>query len=881
MGINHFQYGSRWLRADFHLHTKADKAFVYDGDDNYYIKQYIDALFDQDIEIGVITNHNRFDLDEFKSLHKTATGRGIMLIAGVELYIKEGAGGVHLLIAFSDDWWKNKENTDYINQFITSAFKGRASNAILSEKSDSDFIGTLRELEAFKKDYFVVCAHVEDDRGFWKELKQNDLIKICRDKLFKNWVAAFQKVRTHANGAKSRVEIQRLIGANYPAEVEGSDPKKIDEIGKGKSCWLKIGDHNFGAIKYALFDHEHRVSLSEKKPSHNHSFIRSVSFEGGILDGETVNFSPELNTLIGIRGSGKSAILETIRYVLDIPFGDKALDKEYKNNLISHTLGSGGKATVLAVDEWGHEYEIRRISKEKPDVYIDGTHHPGISIRETIIRKPIYFGQNDLSSTGEGFEKDLVEKIVGEKLTAVRRAIDNQKFKVVELADSLKRLSDAGERRKEYEANKTDSAFRLEFYKQHHIEEKLQKRVGFDADHTKCSNVVDIAASYLEDLRSFVDQHEDDLRNQLIYTSEQNAEFFRAFLDCFGRLIASFDRVKSEYATGRSVLEDLREKLGEFSALRDGLKEEFAVIERKLADELQESGAKTVDLDKFRSLRRKYDDASRMLEAIEKEEAARAALKNALLSELAKLGDLWHDEFVEVKSGLDKVNSNNTSLSIEVDYKGDKPVFIKFMKSSFQGSKIREATFQSLAETFPDFIGMYKEPDKLKDILGNWDVVFREYFDENLASLLTFQVPSKFTIKYRGKELKDHSLGQRASALILFILSQRENDVFIIDQPEDDLDNQTIYEDVIKLIRQLKPNAQFIFATHNPNFPVLGDAEQIVSCVGLENKILVQTGSIDSPVMQQKIIDIMEGGREAFEMREGRYKIWKPQSFWK
>ncbi|MDR1620762.1 MAG: ATP-binding protein, partial [Synergistaceae bacterium] len=110
------------------------------------------------------------------------------------------------------------------------------------------------------------------------------------------------------------------------------------------------------------------------------------------------------------------------------------------------------------------------------------------------------------------------------------------------------------------------------------------------------------------------------------------------------------------------------------------------------------------------------------------------------------------------------------------------------------------------------------------------------------------------------------------------VLSQRDNDVFIIDQPEDDLDNQTIYEDVIKLIRELKPNAQFIFATHNPNLPVLGDAEQIVACSCLENKVQIQYGSIDAPDMQQKIIDIMEGGQEAFRLREGRYNIWKRQN---
>jgi chromosome segregation protein len=52
----------------------------------------------------------------------------------------------------------------------------------------------------------------------------------------------------------------------------------------------------------------------------------------------------------------------------------------------------------------------------------------------------------------------------------------------------------------------------------------------------------------------------------------------------------------------------------------------------------------------------------------------------------------------------------------------------------------------------------------------------------------------------------------------------------MIDQPEDDLDSQTVYEEVVKLIRNIKARQQFILATHNANFPVLGDAELICAC---------------------------------------------------
>jgi chromosome segregation protein len=128
-------------------------------------------------------------------------------------------------------------------------------------------------------------------------------------------------------------------------------------------------------------------------------------------------------------------------------------------------------------------------------------------------------------------------------------------------------------------------------------------------------------------------------------------------------------------------------------------------------------------------------------------------------------------------------------------------------------------------------------------------------------------------VTYHGKPLKSHSLGQRASAMMLFLLSQDDHDLLLIDQPEDDLDSQTVYEEVVKLVRKIKPNRQFIFATHNANFPVLGDAEIVAACAYAES-ISVVAGSIDTKEAQGKIVSIMEGGKEAFERRKTIYEIW-------
>lgn len=107
----------------------------------------------------------------------------------------------------------------------------------------------------------------------------------------------------------------------------------------------------------------------------------------------------------------------------------------------------------------------------------------------------------------------------------------------------------------------------------------------------------------------------------------------------------------------------------------------------------------------------------------------------------------------------------------------------------------------------------------------------------------------------------------------MFILAQYDNDVIMIDQPEDDMDNQVIYKELIKTIKKAKENIQFIFTTHNPNIPVLGDAEEVI---GLKNEdiLTIDNDSIDNEVIQKDIVEIMEGGQEAFQRREKIYNEW-------
>lgn len=866
---NQFSQGAEWLRADFHLHTDADKEFKYSGDK--FFSEYLDKLEEQAIRVGVITNHNKFVRDEFKSLRREARRRGIFLLPGVELSVNDGSDGIHTLVVFEDAWIANQQNQDYLNSFLQSTFAGIANFESENARSKDSLMESIRELNKFGLDYFLIFAHVEYDNGLWGGLSGGRIEEVGREEDFRSRCLGFQKVRTR----DQRNNVKQWLGDWYPAEVEGCDCKCIDDIGKGKPIYLKIGDFSFDAVKYALLDYEHRVS--SEIPKIEHSYVKSIEFEGGKLGGMKVFPSPELNTFIGIRGSGKSSILESVRYALGIEFGENAADRVYKEKTVQHGLSSGGKVTLRVVNRHGIEYEVRRILNQQPDVYLNGKLQPGLNIRSTVLHKPVYFGQKDLSSTGEGYELALVEKLVGEKLAEVREKIAEQVSKISRTIDDLKGKKDVPDLLADQEAKKQDAEHQLEVFKQHGVEERLKKQVSFEEDSRSVGNIADYAETFVADFRRFIGDHQEEFEELLGHKSEHNGEYFKELYLLFDQLHAALNRMEGDLPGLEKTAADVAEKAEEFEKIRSSAKEEFAEVSRKVAEDLRTSGVTSIEPDELLRLRKVIADSESKLSDLKKKKAQKKEIEDRLLEELAQLNDLWLQEFRMIEEELKGINQEDTALKIEVEFKGNKGAFLELLNETFKGTGLRETAKQKVVEAFADPIEVYKDLPKAKELVGNMGEVFESSFLEHLKDLLPKKVPNRFRIKYHNKQLRYHSLGQRASALILFVLTQKDNDLVIIDQPEDDLDNQTIYEDVIKLVRKVKSRTQFIFATHNANFPVLGDAEQVGACDYNEDRFAIKTGSIDCRDIQTAIVGIMEGGKEAFKRRREIYQIWKQQ----
>lgn len=300
---------------------------------------------------------------------------------------------------------------------------------------------------------------------------------------------------------------------------------------------------------------------------------------------------------------------------------------------------------------------------------------------------------------------------------------------------------------------------------------------------------------------------------------------------------------------------------------------QFAKTEREISKALSDGGVTAIKPDAYVKLNQQQKTLTTQIGDLKKKSAKEAARRDAVLKLIAKLNDAWLDEYKVVSAELNKINTTQTALKVQPDFKGDKAAFREKMVDVFKGTSIRKEAFADLAEKYKDFGAIYKDLDNAASLAKSKANAFVDVFRENLTDLLTFQVPNSFTVTYHGKPLKSHSLGQRASAMMLFLLSQDDHDLLLIDQPEDDLDSQTVYEEVVKLVRGIKKGRQFILATHNANFPVLGDSEIVAACT-YEEKISVVAGSIDTKESQGKIVGIMEGGKEAFQRRKTIYEIW-------
>ena len=759
-----------------------------------------------------------------------------------------------------EEWLENGNN--HIQTFLTAAFATISNPENRNTKSIFDLKNVFDQLDAYGRDYFIVFAHVDQNSGLFNECRGGLLESLAGFAPFRHRVLGLQKSRTRDNLGK----FEKCCGY-LPALVEGSDPKSISDIGKGDRCtYLKIGEYSYAAIKFALQDYRDRVS--ESVPDNKHGFIESISFQGGKFDGQTIMFSRELNTLIGIRGSGKSSILEAVRYVLGLT---AQMDKDYKESLVKNVFGSGGKATLNVIDKHGKHYSVSRILGERINV-LDETGND-LNINPISLFDGVqYFGQKDLSSSAD-HENGLLEKLISGRIGQPSN-LDNCVNELIKTVERLLDVSKIPQQMTEVTTQQTELEHKLSIFEEKGVADKLKKQSGYATDTAKLDAVKNRIDTVLRDIRTAFSKNSVVSSALDGYSSDFNKDIFGDVSIVLSSIDAQLAQIGScivEIEKQRSGMDDLISRLKERI---DSLADEFAEIKREIKDD-------TLDVDSFVKMTAELQKTKEKLKQLSEEASSKSKIEASFTKATRERNEALLATYNAYKAETERINQNQTELKIEITFKGDREGFKAQLKNDFKGTGISDIKYQAICDSFTDYAAIIEDwivcdGSKLKGIVTPGEYVkLEDKLRGQYEELLNRQVENKVDIYYHGKLLRQHSIGQRASALILFILTQDDNDIIFIDQPEDDLDNKVIYDEVITAIAQKKPYMQFIFATHNANIPVLGDSERVLVVEFQESRIDVAQGNIDLDSTHKQIVDIMEGGKEAFDKRQRIYTSWR------
>lgn len=703
-------------------------------------------------------------------------------------------------------------------------------------------------------------------------------------------------------------------------------------------CWIKIGENSIEAMRQALLADEARISYgTPTTPSERIVKLTVLSTLTG-SEALIVSFNDGFNSLIGGRGSGKSALLEYLRFGLgrtnrDLPGrDDDPFEADYDRDvqLIEDTLGDDGYVTVQIEREGVTETWHRNLeNRDVITVTNEDDESNELTIQDAQRRfRARAFYQKGLSTTMND-TANAAEQITG---IAAAEQLDQRR----EIDISIEKV-----KREIGTAIRRQSAFwqtRLEHRRAQALVSDLKRRIGAISTRlereglSKEALAVIAQAPVYDRAKNYQGQvnraqtAETERLNQIKKTAlnvtirqfpgveafpeiksldEAIAKARTAITTHLDAAIAEVQKISSAYATSLKEFEkretefkkDLQNAINAQTAHKQLIDEHSRLIaELQKAEQAaidaaeQEEEAKgapalfqeaCTKLDKLISDREKVlDEAARRVEG-QSSQMLKARLKR----------DPRPEEYVEAIAGL----MAGARVHDMEDKAGDWVGELVRPNAANNWRMVRTALL-NLYEAKIN-AGLPPEPSEedaeaLRSTIFSTSrltpqqtlKVYQNLSDEALANIYAATPRDYIVMTYvdQGRDVpfEQASPGQQASALLELLLQQSAG-TLIIDQPEDDLDNRIIMK-IVGLIRTSKSGRQLLFATHNPNIVVNGDADKVIALKSGESRpghdpvarIQIEVdGAIETPAVRDAITHVMEGGKEAFDLRSRKYNF--------
>lgn len=901
--------GANFCKVDLHVHTPCSECFP----DKSITSQMI---VDQAIKVGMkaiaITDHNSGDaIDDIKA---AAKDKDLVIFPGVEINVQPG---VHVLAIFPED--KTSSNvTDLLNNLGLGTEERSKNSSVVQSYGIMEVLSRIKKSGALP-----LLAHIDNMSGAWHELRKSG------QTFLQLWEKG-EYVAVEIVGDCLPKEIGKDPFSRIPAYFWASDDPDPED--SSKHSHLGIGS------KYSLFKLSEPITweglrLCFQDPSTRirsqntnlslHPTIESIKIDGGFLDGFEVEMNPNLNCFIGGRGTGKSCLVETIRYAFDIqPKTDE--NAKTSANIVNHTFIPGSKITIRVKIDSHSEYSIERFSGERPRVFRLGEEQP-IAIDPLNLLPIQVYGQKEIYEISQeaSFQLRLLDNFIGDSIKPLKTCEERILSDLRENASQIINIDEEIDSLKSETSNLGTITEQLKRLELHDLPTKLKVKNNFDREK-----------ELLEQSRSKILE----FKRKLSTCVQDNQIVLEGFKDEEIEDLPNCDLLKRQ----RDVITDINIrselKIDELQSQIDEMQNQLQVrtlsweteFSRQESEYLQilresQSDGMGIDPTRYINLQREQRRLQTSLSVLQEKQIERNSLMTSRVALLEKLRASRRRQFeLRQQKASELSHALKDKVRITIWPQGNRGVYQSHLEDIFSGTRTRSDVLQKIVETqsdtpertgqnplqigeetrylvpeIPRFLdqidlanAIQNEKELISDDLSILTTTYgvstamRNYMcsisQEKLMDLQLVDIPDRPIIELQVasgllgyKPLDSLSIGQKCTVLLSLVLLENPAPL-LIDQPEDDLDNHFIFDQIVTTLRSEKEKRQFLIVTHNANIPVSGDAELIVVLDADERHGQVANngmGSIDSQHIKSHVEHILEGGKDAFLIRKEKYGI--------
>jgi energy-coupling factor transporter ATP-binding protein EcfA2 len=853
--------GSIWRKCDLHFHTPSSYDYK---DASVTNQQIIEKLHATGISIIAITDHHLIDVERINDLKQIAKQYNICVLPGIE-FLSEARGNepIHFIGIFPED--SNLE-------FIWGQIKNRTNIKSIegaSKKHNEVYCDLFETVDLIKELHGIVSIHA----GAKSNSIENITHSLPHGSAQKTDIASIIDIYELGKESDQEGYIKNVFPSikKIIPMIICSDNHDIKNYNLKQNCWIKA-DPTFEGLKQIIYEPEQRVFIGEdpnkKFPKLKLEGIKIKNSKAFHLIDQEIKLNGNLVSIIGGRGSGKSALLETLTFCFGKnkkgDFNNEASDWDFNAPAyIQYFQGIGSDATF--------EIDYRDLDNNILDPFSKSL----LDKSETYCEYPLmYLGQNQIENYANNstkihelaFEAVLKNSGLADDIISIQNEIKANDAELISVtkeieASRLQLLSYNIDKVKNEKLKLEKELALLSSKETKEILESLNKSRAKKENYSKSKIALKDYIQILNDSFTRINEKENDINEMLPSLGLED-------LSLKNNIQTSISEAK--------LVEEKLDKLNVISEYEEHLKD----AEKKL------EGKTDISASHFDSLKARIEDADKTIafynkevQYLEQSIIDRYTLLHDFDELLFSLRGTYGDaifKFKESNSIILKsmnleshVSMNLKRIAIDLFEKVDKRKIKDFEKFKNEILKLNNYKGFKYGKWVKEFEA---NKDNFNYFFGNGRQIFEEIAFKNPYRLNT-KISYEISLD-NYKPINTLSLGQKGTVLLKLFLSIGNNCPIIIDQPEDHLDNHFIYTDLVATIKNAKERRQIILVTHDANIVVNGDSEQIIVAEFSENIINYNlSGAIENPTIKEAVTKILEGGKEAFSKRNKKYRI--------